>query len=441
MNATLALPAPALAPGPSLRRLALLCLLTIVLGFGGLVGWAALATLDSAVPAPGSLVTQSKRKTLSLLDSGLLRDLLVAEGDAVRPGQILLRLDDTQARALLGQARVRNFGSAARASRLHAELAEASAITFAPDLLEAAARDAALMALIEAELQLFAARRESQEGTIAVQRRRIAQLAEQIAALAAQRRAFVTRLELTQQELRAVNSLLASGFATRNRQLELRRTEAQLQGEISALVGREAEARQLIAQTELEILSLANTRRSEVARELQDTVNAIADGIERARAAEDFLRRTEVAAPEAGTITEIRFHTPGSSIGAGQPVLDIVPADDRLLVEGAVRPFDIERVQVGQRVNVRLTAFSQRRVPPLPGKLVYVGADRQVNAQGTAFFVVRAELDPGATSGLPGITLGPGMPAEMLVLRGERSALDYLLSPLLDGMRRALRED
>jgi HlyD family secretion protein len=429
------------AAGPSLRRLALLCALTIVLGFGGLIGWAAVATLDSAVPAPGSLVTQSKRKTLSLLDSGLLRELLVAEGDAVRPGQVLLRLDDTQARALLGQARVRNFGSAARASRLHAELAEAAAITFAPDLLEAASRDAALNALVEAEAKLFDARRESFEGTIAVQRRRIGQLTEQITALEAQRRAFATRLDLTQQELRAVNSLLASGFATRNRQLELRRTEAQLQGEISALAGREAEARQLIAQTELEILSLANTRRSEVARELQDTVNAIADGIERARAAEDLLRRTEVTAPEAGTITEIRFHTPGSSIGAGQPVLDIVPADDRLLVEGAVRPFDIERVQVGQRVNVRLTAFSHRRVPPLPGKLVYVGADRQVNAQGTAFFVVRAELDAGTASGLPGITLSPGMPAEMLVLRGERSALDYFLSPLLDSMRRALRED
>lgn len=441
MSAALALPAPSLPAGPSLRRLALLCLLTIVFGFGGLVGWAALATLDSAVPAPGSLVTQSKRKTLSLLDSGLLRELLVAEGDAVRPGQVLLRLDDTQARALLGQARVRNFGSAARASRLHAELADAPRIIFAPDLLEAASRDAALTALVEAELQLFAARRESHEGTIAVQRRRIGQLAEQITALQAQRGAFATRLELTQQELRAVNSLLASGFATRNRQLELRRTEAQLQGEISALTGREAEARQLIAQTELEILSLANTRRSEVARELQDTVNAIADGIERARAAEDLLRRTEVTAPEAGTITEIRFHTPGSSIGAGQPVLDIVPADDRLLVEGAVRPFDIERVQVGQRVNVRLTAFSHRRVPPLPGKLVYVGADRQVNAQGTAFFVARAELDAGAATTLPGIALGPGMPAEMLVLRGERSALDYFLSPLLDGMRRALRED
>jgi HlyD family secretion protein len=441
MSTALALPAPALPAGPSLRRLALLCLLTIGFGFGGLIGWAALATLDSAVPAPGSLVTQSKRKTLSLLDSGLLRELLVAEGDAVRPGQVLLRLDDTQARALLGQARVRNFGSAARASRLHAELSDAASIIFAPDLLEGSTRDAALAAVIQAESDLFAARRDSHEGTIAVQRRRIGQLTEQIIALDAQRRAFATRLDLTQQELRAVNSLLASGFATRNRQLELRRTEAQLQGEISGLAGREAEARQVIAQTELEILSLANTRRSEAARELQDTVAAIADGIERARAAEDLLRRTEVTAPEAGTITEIRFHTPGSSIGAGQPVLDIVPADDRLLVEGAVRPFDIERVQVGQRVNVRLTAFSHRRVPPLPGRLVYVGADRQVNAQGTAFFVVRAELDAEAAALLPGIALNPGMPAEMLVLRGERTALDYFLSPLLDSMRRALREN
>lgn len=445
MSTALVLPAPvaapALPPGPSLRRLAAMCVAIVVLGFGGLLGWASVAQLDSAVPASGKLVSEARRKSVSLLDSGILRELLVREGEVVQAGQLLLRLDDTQARAALGQALARNHAATARGARLHAELADAPVLRFPEALLDVAERDPAIAAVVGAEARLFDARRETHEGTIAVQRRRIAQLQEQATALRAQQGAFATRLDLTNQELRAVNTLLASGFATRNRALELRRVVAQLEGEISALAGREAEAHQLVAQTELEILSLSNTRRSEAARELQDTVAQIADGIERARALEDLLARAAVTAPEAGTVTELRFFTPGSSIVAGQPVLDLVPLDDALLVEGAVRPGDIERVMLGQAVNVRLTAFSHRRVPPLPGRLVYVGADRQVSAQGEPFFTVRAVLDPEAARHLPGITLTPGMPAEMLVLRGQRTALDYFLSPLLDGMRRALRED
>lgn len=425
---------------PSLRRLALATLLVVLFGFGGLVGWAFLARLDGAVPASGSLVTETRRKTVSLLDSGILRTLEVREGEEVAAGQVLLRLDDTQARAALGQARARLYGAMAHAARLRAELADLPVVTFPPDVLEAR-RDPAIAALIEAERELFTARRETLDSTIAVQRRRIAQFEEQIAALAAQRAAFATRLALTQEELRAVNTLLASGFAPRNRALELRRTEAQFQGEIGERQGREAEARQAIAQAELEILGLLNTRRSDAARELQDTLNTIAESLERQRAAEDLLARSVVAAPEAGAVTDLRFFTPGSTVVAGQPVLDIVPREGRLLVEGALRPADAERVAVGQPVNVRITAFSQRRVPPLPGRLVYVGADRQVNARGEPFFLVRAELDPVAAAMLNGAVLAPGMPADVLVLQGERRAIDFLLGPLLDGMRRAMREN
>lgn len=424
---------------PSLGRLVLATLLIVVFGFGGLLGWAALARLDGAAPASGSLVTQVKRKTVSLLDAGILRELLVAEGDAVEAGQVLLRLDDTQARAALGQARVRYFGGLARAARLRAELADAPGFGFPQELIEAA-RDPGIGALANAESQLFATRSATYLGAIAVQQRRIAQYQEQINAYAAQRSAYTTRLALTREELRAVNTLLAAGFAPRNRALELRRTEAQLQGEIGELAGREAEARQAIAQTDLEILSLANTRRSDAARELQDAVNQVADGLERLRAAEELLARSVVTAPEAGIVTDLRFFTPGSSIIAGQPVLDIVPREATLVVEAALRPSDAEHVAVGQRVNVRITAFSHRRVPPLPGKLIYVGADRQIDQRGEAFFVIRATLDPAAQALLGDATLAPGMPADVLVLQAARPAIDFFLSPLLDGMRRALRE-
>lgn len=438
MSLALAAPHPAHAL-PSLRRLVLATLAVVVVGFGGLVGWAFVARLDGAAPASGSLVTQVKRKTVSLLESGILRALLVAEGDEVAAGQVLLRLDDTQARASLGQARARYFGGLARVARLQAELDDAPGFAFPQELVQAA-RDPAIGALANAESQLFVTRRETHLGTIAVQQRRIAQYQEQISAYAAQRTAHSTRLSLIQEELRAVNTLLAAGFAPRNRALELRRTEAQLQGEIGEMAGREAEARQAIAQTELEILSLSNTRRSDAAREMQDAVNQIADAVERIRSAEELMARSIVVAPEAGAVTDLRFFTPGSSIVAGQPVLDIVPRDAPLVVEAALRPADIEHVAVGQRANIRITSFSHRRVPPLPGKLVYVGADRQVDQRGEPYFLVRATLDPEAQALLGDATLAPGMPADVLVLQGERRAIDFFLGPLLDGMRRALRE-
>lgn len=426
---------------PSLRRLVLAGVATMAIGFGGLGGWAAVARLESAVPAAGTLVVQSKRKTVSLLESGILRELLVSEGERVEAGQVLFRLDDAQARAAVTQARARLIGAQARVARLAAELEEAERFEL-PEALREAAADETVAPLLAAEAALFEARRAAFAGAVAVQERRIAQLEQQIAAFRAQAQAHAARLALLRQEMRGVMDLLGRGFATRTRALELQRAEAQLVGEIGELDARIAEAGQAIAQAEHEMLNLRTTRRNEAAREMQDAVAQVAEGRARLAAAEDILARTIVVAPEPGVVTDLRFFTAGSSIVAGQPVLDIVPADDPLLVEAAVNPADIERVAPGARVNVRLVGFSHRRVPPLPGHVVYVGADRQVNARGETFFLLRAVLDDGALAALPReITLAPGMPADVLVIGAERTALDYVLSPILDSMRRAMREE
>jgi len=425
----------------SFRRLVLAGIATMVVGFGGLGAWGAVARLESAVPASGTLVVQSKRKTVSLLDSGILREVLAVEGQRVVAGQTLLRLDDAQARAAVKQARARLLGAEARVARLAAELEDREYVVI-PDALREAARDEAIAPLLAAEAALFEARRASYEGARAVQERRIAQLEQQIAALRAQGAAHGQRLSLLRQELRGVNELLARGFATRTRALEMQRAEAQLVGEIGELEARAAEAGQAIAQAEHELLNLHTTRRTEAAREMQDAVAQVAEGRARLAAAEDLLARTIVRAPDDGVVTDLRFFTAGSSIGAGQPVLDIVPADDSLIIEAAINPGDVERVRIGARVNVRLTGFSHRRVPPLPGALVYVGADRQVNARGEAFFLLRATLDEAALRGVGGgIVLAPGMPADVLVIGTARTALDYVLSPILDSVRRAMREE
>jgi len=421
--------------------LALASLLTMLLGFGGLLGWAAAARLESAVPAAGSIVSKGKRKTVSLLEPGILRSLAVREGEAVAAGQVLLLLDDSQARSQVEQALIRIVSAEARAVRLQAEMAEAPQLVF-PAALRAQAPEAIAAPLLAAETTLFASRREAYLGAAEVQRRRIAQLRQQASASRAQIQATTTRLHLLRQEHGGVRELLASGYATRNRAMELQRNIAELEGNGGALEAKLAEIQQAIAQAELELLNLGVIRRNEAALDLQAAVTELADGRARLAAAEEVLRRAVVTAPETGVVTDLRFFTPGSSITAGQPVLDIVPQADELLAEAAVSPLEIERVALGQPTNLRLTAFPHRRVPPLPGEVVYVGADRQVNTQGQPFFLVRARLDPAAVAALPpDVVLAPGMPTDLLILGRARSPLDYFLSPLFDSMRHALREE
>ena len=427
---------------PSLRGIALASLLTLVLGLGGLFAWAAMTPLERAVIGTGTLVAEGRRKTVNLMEPGLLRELVVREGDRVAAGQVLLRLDVTQAEAVASQARSAFHGGLARLARLVAEQAGDRRLEIPEEALAAGRASPTIASFIEAERRLFAARWAAYDGAVAAQRRRVAQASEQIGGLVAQRVAAGTRLRALREELAGVNQLLASGFATRTRALELRRLEAEALGSLGQFTAQEAQASEQMAQAELDAQNLTLTREAEIARDLQETQATVADAADRLRAAHDLLARREVLAPEAGTVTDLRFFTAGSSIAAGQPVLDLVPLDTAILVEARIAPLDIEQVQAGQRVNIRLSAYRQREVPMLGGHLTYVSADRQTDSQGASFFLVRAALDsPGSAPGGAAIPpLAAGMPAEVFVLGERRTVLDYLLRPLRDSLRRAGRD-
>lgn len=434
-------PLEAADQGPSLRRIVIASLVIIGVGFGSFFTWAFIAPLDSAVPAAGTVVVNSKRKTISVLESGILSELYVSEGSRVEEGQPLLRLDGNQAGALLGSLKVQYWGALARLARLRAEQKGEIEIAFPPELIGAAESDPGLADLIANEQRVIRDRWNTYTGTHAVQDKKISQLRDQIVALRAQATAMKQRLSYTEQELNGVNQLLASGYATKTKQLELKRSQAELTGNIGELSAKIAEAEQLIAQTELEKISTENLRKQEISKDLQDTQSAAADLSEKVRGSTDVVTKKLVTAPEAGTVTDIKFFTPGSSINAGQPILDIVPQDDRMVVEATIRPEDIENVHPGQRINIRLTAYKQSRVPVLTGKLVYVSADRQQDARGNPYFLARAEIDGEALAKLKHISLYPGMPAEVLIIGGERKAIDYFISPITRSLDRAFRED
>lgn len=433
--------AEAALPHGSLRRIAILSLLTIAVGFGGLTTWAAVSKIESAVPAAGMIVSGGKRKTVSLAEGGILRELLVREGDRVVAGQLLLRLDDVQTRAIRAQASVLYWSAVARAARLAAEAVDSRDLPVSRPLRDAAEADPAIAAAVDAEAYQFRSRWGAVDASTRVQERKIAQHEAQITALRVQIAAASTSLGLVLEELRGIDYLMAKGLSTKPRQLGLRRTEADLRGQIGQFAGQHTVAMQAIAQTQMEIVNVAEARRSDISRERTETQAAQADATQRLTAANDLLQKREIAAPETGTVTDVKFFTPGSSIVAGQPVMDLVPDSQQMLVEGAVAPNEVEHLSVGQRVNVRLSAYKAHRVPVLTGRLTYVGADRQMDATNQPIFLIRAEIDPDALRGKPGVVLLPGMPAEVMIVNGARSVLGFLTSPITDSLQRAMREE
>lgn len=428
-------------PQGSLRRIGLWSALVVVVGLGGLTAWAAVARVETAVPAAGTVVSGGKRKTVTLAEGGLLRELLVREGDRVAAGAPLLRLDDVQPRAAKAQAHVQHWSALARSTRLATEAADGRDLHIPPALRDAAAVDEAVAAAVAAETRQFHDRWAALDASVRVHERRIAQNQAQIAALRAQALSSGTRFALVQEELRGVDYLMARGLTTKPRQMELRRAEADLAGQVGQIASRMAEAEQAIAQVEGEILNARESRRADISRERTETAATLAESRQRLLALSDQVQKREVLAPEAGTVTDIRLFTPGSSILPGQPVLDLVPDTAELVIEGTVPPFEVERLRVGQRVSVRLSAYKVHRVPVLAGRLTYVGADRQMNAANQPVFLVRAVLEPDALRHYPGVALSPGMPAEIMIVNGARTVLDFLVSPITDSLGRAMKEE
>lgn len=425
---------------PSYRVPLIAGLATIFLGLGGFTAWGYTTQLDSAAIATATVVVDSKRKTISHLEGGILKTLLAHEGEVVKANQPLLRLDDTRAKAELEQLRSKRIGLEARLVRLRAEQAGLTEITFPDDLRNAGGPTTA--EILSAEQKFFHARREMHERKIDIQRKVIAQQVAELDAVKSQTDANTRQSELLDRELKAIASLVEKGYAPRPRLTEMQTRESVLIGQAGELASRKAKAEQAKAAAELEILSIGTDFQQQVAADIQAAQLELADTMERMTAAADILHRLVVTSPESGVVTNIRMHTPGSVITAGQPILDIVPENEPLIVEAKVGLRDIDSVHVGAPVQIRLTAYNHRSTAPLSGKLTYLSADQQMDEQKEyAYFVARAEIDSESLKANPNVALYPGMPAEILVLNKPRRAIDYLLDPITESFARAFREE
>jgi HlyD family secretion protein len=403
--------------------------------------WAFMAPLESAAIAPGTVVSDSHRKTVQHLEGGIISAILVQDGAAVSAGQTLIRLDDTRARTALGALQAQLWDARAREARLVAERDGARHIDFPGDL-GAMADNPAVAATIAGQQRIFDARRQLIESRTAAIRERINQVHQEITGHEAEAVALQKRGMLLQEEIAGTSQLVAKGLERKPHLLQLQRDLAEIEGKRGDTLAQIARAKQTIAEAEVDILSLNNDRQKEIADELRDTQKKLQELVEQTRAASDVLARTEVKAPEAGVVTDLRVHTPGGVVAAGEALLDLVPKSDRLVVEAQVRPEDIDRVHAGLPAQVRLLPYKQRRTPPVDARVIYVSADRLVDKHtNQPYFAAKLAVDEKALAALGGeVKMVPGMPSEAMIKTGQTTVAVYALSPVLDSFNRAFSE-
>ena len=408
----------------------------VALFLGGFAAWAALAPLESAAIAPGTLGVSGERKTVQHLEGGIVAGIAVAEGAAVAAGQTLLVLDDTQPRATLARLEGQHRSAAALEARLIAERDGLDAIAWSERL-----RTSVDDGILATQERIFAARKASFDNEIAILEQRIAQIREQTAGYEGQIAAQDREIALLSEEARDVRSLVERGHMPKPRLRALERAEAEIVGDRASNRAQVARLAQAAGETRLQIVRLGNARLTEVTTELREVEARLADLNERLTAARDVLARTHVTAPVAGTVVGLGVFTHGAVIARGQRLMDIVPAGERLVVEARVAPTDIDSVAVGLPAQVRLTAFSLLTTAPLDGRVTRVSADAFTDERtGAAWYEARIDLDPGQP-GLADLDLVPGMPAEVMIVTGSSTPLEYLLKPILTSFDRALRED
>ncbi len=431
------LPKLALNPKPAI----LLGFSAIALIFGGFGGWAAIAPIASAVIAPGVVTVDTNRKKIQHLEGGVVEELLVRDGDSIAAGDVLIRLDETQPRASLAILQGEYDATRAIEARLLAERSGAQTIELPSDLLDRAA-ETNVAEILSGQESFFEARRKSFDGEVSILRSRIARLQDNIAGLQAQQKSKERQIVLIKEETKGLRRLLAKGYTDRSRLLGLEREEADLEGERGEHRSDIAHARTSMAETELNIIQLRSDFQEEVVDELRTVRASLSDLRERIGAAKHILKHIEIRAPVNGVVVDMQVHTKGGVIRPGETILEIVPDDDNLIVEAQVDPLDIDNLAVGQQSDVHLTAFKRWTTPAISGEVTYVSADRlEDQSTGRPYYVARVAVADDEVAKLEDRNLYPGMPAEVMIKTGERTALQYLAQPMLDSMNRAWREE
>lgn len=433
----LRLPMEAGAERLAFSRLALRTALALGAVLTVMLVWSAVAPLSGAVIAVGIVKTELNRKTVQHQEGGIVREILVREGQQVKAGEPLVVVGDVRSDATLDLQRDQRVAELIREARLLAELKLAAVFTLPPAL----AKTPSASQYLAREQALFMARRTMLLEQVASFEAQSRETEGQIGALSAQIDSTTLGGVHAREELEINRNLVQQGFVQRTRILALERAVADYDGRSGEQQGERALAKQRLADFRSRIVQARNQYQQQAAAELKDTVARLRELDERLRPAQDQVERQYVRSPVEGTVMALRVAAVGVAIGPREAILDVVPAQERLVVEARVRPEDIDYVQTGALAEVRLTAYEYRTMPMLEARVMSVSADRVEDTRnGTAWFNVLIEVDTADLAKFPGTRMQAGMPAEVYVTTPARSLFDYIARPLMSFGRRGMRE-
>ena len=424
-----------------LRPMLIVGTVTITLFFGVLGGWAAVAPLARGTLASGSVSPDGSRRTVQHFEGGIIQELPVREGDRIARGDVVAVLQQVRARSEYITYQSQLLTHLAEHGRLVAEHKSMDAIEFDPRLTAVAAASEAHQAKL-AQQAIFETRRTVLEQKQSVLGQRIKQYEQQIEGLRLQNDSLDRQNSLIDEEITAVQTLLDKGLERKPRLLGLLRGQAQIAGTRGRNVAEIAKAGAAIGEAEMEILRLRSDRDDEISNALADLRVKIAEAEQGLNRSADELRRTTVTAPVGGTVMNLRFKTVGGVVKAGEAILDVVPADERLVIDARIPPLDIDTVHPGLAAEVVLSAYPLRSTPTVTAAVEWVSADisEDENTQET-YYLARVTVENDELAKLPDtVILYPGMPTEVMITSGERTALDYILEPLLSSFRRSFTE-
>jgi HlyD family type I secretion membrane fusion protein len=428
-------------PASNARRQIVIGAIIIAVMFFGFGTWAALAPIGSAAIAPGVIVDQIGRQTVQHLEGGIVKQILVREGDQVKAGQPLIRLDETRARAELGLIQGELDLAEATQARLIAERDGLRHLQYPAELLARARTDPHTAAIIADQNKFFKARAAVMSGQKSILQQQIAQYDEQVNGFNAIRNAKVAQLKLVHEELGDISGLARDGYVTKSRVLALQREAGELAGDRGQATAEAARARQGIGEARRQILQIDKQRQEDVSKELDTLAGQMSDLKHKQVAQQDVVQRLDVVSPIAGIVTDLTVHTVGGVIAPGSALMEIVPANGRLVVEAEINPIDVNALAIGDQVSIRVFVAGGRLTPTIFGRLDDISADRiTVQNSNKSYYRGRISIPTEQAARLGDIKLKVGMPVEAMISTGQQTALHYVVKPLLDSITRSFRE-
>jgi len=424
--------------GGSYIRAGLFCVALMV---GGLGTWSATAMLSGAVIANGKMRVETQRQVVDHLDGGVVGEILVRDGDKVKAGDVVIRLDGTKLHSDLTVLESQLYELMARRARLMAEQSGSDTIEFDAELLDVAKENPEVQSLLSGQIALFNAR----ANTLQQERDKLAerqeQIREQIKGSEAQIASYKRQAELIEEELVGQRKLLKQGLAQANRVLSLEREAARLEGERGQLIAKTAQLKGQISENAIEVVRLEANQREEAITQLRDLGYRELELKEKRIALKERLSRLDIKAPRDGIVYDMSVHTLQSVIRPAEPILYIVPTDTALIVVAQVDPIHIDEIGPGQEAVLRFSAFNSRITPQIFGRVVRVSPDAYTDERtGRTYYRADVTISDEEIAKLEGQELMPGMPVEVFIQTGERTPLNYLMKPFTDYFYRALRE-